>query len=124
METQKQLTCAAADSAEWVRPRAVRTIRLDDDHRLRVADTSGYPWFGYSYALAMQVRDCMGNWVFDLDARGEVRPLCSAVEVWVTDGNPSIGRPGSGAFCLRFRRADLDAAISAARAAIAKAKGG
>ena len=60
---------------------------------LAIKDSSGYPYYGYSYTLT--------------DAQGH--ELAQSVTVWLTESTNKLGQPG--AFFVGFRLAELNSAI-------------
>ena len=99
----EHMTTAEFEGGDWVRP-VTGPRRGEIRPGLRCIDTSGSGAYGYSYALIRE-RDI-----------GQERPehLCESADIWLTDGSPNLGRPGSGCAVTRFRGADVRAALARA----------
>lgn len=95
----KTMTTAEFERGDWVQP-SVGPRRGKIRPGLRCIDTSGSGNYGYSYALIREAEI------------GQEQPehLAESVDIWISDGTPNLGKPGSGAAVTRFRGADVRAA--------------
>jgi hypothetical protein len=107
-------TLVEARAAGWTVPRHGRVLRRYRGYEIRIVDTSGHPYYGYSFAVAVR------HPLYDPESfktlptvEGE---FASTADVILTD---ELNRAGfKGASLAMFPPGELEAGVRAAMAAI------
>jgi hypothetical protein len=107
-------TLAEARAAGWTVPRRGRVLRRYRGYEIRIVDTSGHPYYGYSFAVeAMPPLDDPYSWMTLPLVTGE---FARTADVILTD---ELNRAGfKGASLAMFPPGELEAGVLAAMAAI------
>jgi hypothetical protein len=107
-------TLAEARAAGWTVPPRGKVLRRYRGYEIRIVDTSGHPYYGYSFAVkAMPPLDDPHSWMTLPLVEGE---FASTADVILTDEPNRAGF--TGASLAMFPPGELEAGIQRAIAAI------